>query len=75
MLEGHTQDVKYVDWLSEGRLVSCSYDDSLIVWQAEDDDFVCWQVLKGHTSIVWSFCTLPHMIFSVSEDKTIICWE
>ena len=63
MLEGHTQDVKYVEWISNEKLISCSYDNSIRMWEMEDDDFVCSQVLPGHASIVWCLAfQLPTLI-------------
>lgn len=35
-------------------LVSCSYDDTVKVWQEDNDDWVCTATLTGHTSTVWS---------------------
>ena len=35
-------------------LVSCSYDDTVKIWQEDNDDWVCTETLTGHTSTVWS---------------------
>ena len=47
VLEGHTEDVKNVQWLEgmPNSLVSCSYDNTLRIWEGEDDDYTCKQVL------------------------------
>ena len=63
VLEGHTQDVKYVDWITNEKVISCSYDNSIRIWEMEDDDFVCSQVLTEHASIVWCLAfDLPNLI-------------
>jgi WD40 repeat protein len=77
VLEGHTQDVKFVEWFpkEERKLLSASYDDTIRIWEGEDDDYICKQVLEGHQSIVWSVEIVEKSMFSVSEDCTVIQWE
>lgn len=68
VLQGHTQDVKSVQWLAGNRLVSCSYDDSIRVWAPEDstmmdggngdgggmvEEWLPAATLLGHRGIVW----------------------
>ncbi|KAA8518580.1 hypothetical protein F0562_016054 [Nyssa sinensis] len=61
VLQGHTQDVKMVQWHPLMHvLFSCSYDNTVKVW-AEDgdsDDWHCVQTLgesnDGHSSTVWA---------------------
>ena len=38
-LEGHLEDIKAVIWLSESTLASCSYDNTIRIWERNDDDF------------------------------------
>jgi WD40 repeat protein len=33
--------------------VSVSYDDTVKIWAADDDDWICTDTLTGHTSTVW----------------------
>lgn len=50
--QGHTQDVKAVAWHPDGdRLVSCSYDDALRVWEPDidGDDWHCAQTISRET--------------------------
>jgi WD40 repeat protein len=57
MLDGHSQDVKFVQWhpRQDNVLFSCSYDDTIKVWRgdSEGEDFTCIQTLTNHTSTVW----------------------
>jgi WD40 repeat protein len=49
VIEGHTQDVKCVRFVPQSQdLVSCSYDDTLKVWEQDDDTWHCTQTLKEH---------------------------
>ena len=51
MLDGHSQDVKFVLWhpRADNVLFSCSYDDSIKVWGCDegDDEFYCLHTLTG----------------------------
>lgn len=58
--QGHSQDVKYVEFHPlRCLLLSCGYDDSIKVWRPSSDvdlhsDWNLSQTLTGHTSTVWS---------------------
>ena len=57
-LVGHTGGVSCMTLLDDGRVVSGSYDKTLIVWAAGDDGaFAAAQTLSGHTSYVC--CVAP----------------
>jgi WD40 repeat protein len=79
MLEGHTQDVKFVKWhpTAAATLLSASYDDTIKVWKEDNDDWYCSDTLTGHTSTVWglSFDSQGNKFVSVSDDKSIIEWQ
>ena len=79
VLEGHSQDVKSIQWLDAfpNTLLSTSYDNSLRVWEGQDDDYVCKQILDAHNSIVWNAILEEggRMIYSVSEDTQAIKWQ
>lgn len=64
-----------VKWVpgSDYQLVSCSYDDSIKVWDYEDDEYFCKQTLAEHVSTVWciAFTHDGKYLISGSEDKTI----
>jgi len=66
MLDGHAQDVKFVQWHPryESVLFSASYDDTIKVWSCDEDDdeFFCVHTLTGHSNTVWGlsvFDTTP----------------
>jgi WD40 repeat protein len=59
-------------------LVSCSYDDTMKVWQDDDDDWVCTETIKGHQSTVWDATFEPtdgEFLVSCSDDHSIIMWR
>ena len=58
-------------------MISCSYDDTIKIWEEDDYDWTCKQSLEGHTSTVWgvAFSEDGNMIYSCSDDKTVIVWE
>eukprot|EP00945_MAST-04E_sp_MAST-4E-sp1_P004551 g4551.t1 len=77
VLMGHGQDVKSVIWHpSENRIVSCSYDDTIKVWDEDEDDWYCSHTLAGHKSTVWSvsFEAAGKRMVSGSDDCSCIVW-
>ncbi|OAY66106.1 Protein CIA1 [Ananas comosus] len=84
VLQGHSQDVKMVQWHPNlDILVSVSYDNSIKVW-AEDgdsDDWHCVRTLNesssGHSSTVWalSFNTTGDRMVTCSDDLTLKIWN
>jgi cytosolic iron-sulfur protein assembly protein CIAO1 len=77
VLHGHEQDVKFVTWHPTRELLfSASYDNSVRVWGAVDDDWECISVLSGHANTVWSLAFHPDgsLLASVSDDHSIIVW-
>uniref|UniRef100_A0A7S1KLZ9 Probable cytosolic iron-sulfur protein assembly protein CIAO1 homolog n=1 Tax=Percolomonas cosmopolitus TaxID=63605 RepID=A0A7S1KLZ9_9EUKA len=75
---GHTQDVKDVMWhRTEPILLSCSYDDTIRTWIERLDDWFCCNILRDHTSTVWSMCqnTDGSLMASVSDDLSLIIWQ
>ena len=75
-LVGHTNIVECMAKLDDGRVVSGSYDKTLIVWAAGDDGaFAAAQTLSGHTGDV--NCVAPldgGRLVSGSYDNTLIVW-
>jgi WD40 repeat protein len=63
--------------LDDGRLVSGSWDNTLIVWAAGDDGtFAAAQTLRGHTSGVYCVAQLnDRRLVSGSKDHTLKVWE
>jgi cytosolic iron-sulfur protein assembly protein CIAO1 len=72
------KDVKKVKWFPGSYCVlSAGYDDTIRIWEKEDDDWICVNVLNGHTSTVWDLDIHPEgkVIATVSDDQTIKLWE
>lgn len=79
MLEGHTQDVKFVQWhpIDETILFSCSYDDKIKIWKEDNDDWYCHADLSEHTSTVWALSISEDgsKVVSCSDDCSVVLWE
>ncbi|KAH8898281.1 hypothetical protein GQ53DRAFT_711479 [Thozetella sp. PMI_491] len=75
-LEGHSNTVRSVAWLTDGRrLASASYDNTIKIWDAATSEYIL--TLEGHNdavnSIAWS--TDSHRLVSASGDKTVKIWN
>jgi len=74
ILKGHTSAVHAVLQLSDGRLVSSSFDRLVKIWNLEKG--TCELSLKGHEGFVWGLLELKNgKLASSSEDKTIKIWN
>merc|ERR1711991_827301 len=52
-LEGHENEVKFVDWHLLGDLfASCGRDKTVWIWSVEDNEVDCAAILNGHTQDV-----------------------
>ena len=75
-LVGHTDGMSCMTLLDDGRVVSGSYDNTLIVWATGDDGaFAAAQTLTGHTD--WVHCVTQlddRRLVSGSWDNTLIVW-
>ena len=70
----HEDDVLDVITLSDGRLVSCSSDKTLRIWNIATGD--CEKVLTGHEDFVSGVISLPDgRLVSWSNDKTLRIWN
>ncbi|NXN16405.1 CIAO1 protein, partial [Indicator maculatus] len=58
-------------------LASASYDDTVKLYQEEEDDWVCCATLEGHESTVWSvaFDGSGERLASCSDDRTLRVWQ
>ena len=64
-----------VKWIpnTDYQIASASYDDTIKIWDNEDDDYHCIQTISDHTSTVWSIVASNdgRHLYSSSEDHTI----
>ena len=76
-LVGHTERVWCMTLVDDGRLVSGSMDNTLIVWATGDDGaFAAAQTLTGHTGSVRCVTQLDdRSLVSGSNDDTLKVWE
>ncbi|MBO9480372.1 hypothetical protein [Salinisphaera sp. G21_0] len=76
-LNGHTGWVTCVTILPDGRLVSCSYDGTIKVWDlSKPNGQQCVATLKEHTKEVLFVTPLPGgRLASCSLDETIKLWD
>lgn len=72
ILEGHSNAVSGIDFLPDGRIVSCSLDYSVRIW---DLSHKTSDVLLGSEDILWSVCIGPTgEIFAAGADRHIHGW-
>lgn len=73
-LQGHTDLVKALLYLGDGKLASASADKTVRIWDLTTRQ--CLFVMKGHTDIIWSLCKLDEKrIASASDDQTFKIWD
>merc|ERR1719238_1956160 len=74
-LEGHGRPVNGVAALSADRVLSCSEDKSVKVWNATTGS--CISTLTGHKDSVLRVgkCGPEHVFMSSSNDKTVKVWD
>lgn len=69
-LKNHSSSVNYISKLSDGRLISCSDDNSINIYKK--DSYELELSIKEHKSSVYSFSELKDgKIISCSQDKTM----
>jgi len=62
--------------MEDGRLVSGSYDDTIIIWNSVNTDQLFNRTLRGHTGAVYCLVGLnENRLASGSNDTTIIIWD
>lgn len=73
------------------ELASCSYDDTIRLWESDGEDWTCRDTLAAHTSTVWAIAfnragtqlgtvaglwrALTGSAVSAGDDKTLIVWQ
>ena len=73
-LMGHTRDVFCVIQLTDGRLVTGSWDTTIKIWDTISGS--CLNTLEGHTGRVYCVIQLTDgRLVSGSEDDTLRIWN
>lgn len=73
-LEGHTNLIRCLIELNDGRIASSSWDNSIKIWDLTTNKLVC--TLEGHSYYVWSIVQLKDgRLASCSGDNTIRIWD
>ena len=73
-LTGHTSAVYCVIKLNESKIASCSYDESIKIWDLSAEK--CTYTLNGHTNVVYCLLKLDdNTIASCSWDNSIKIWD
>lgn len=70
-LTGHEDEVNAVVWLDDGRLVSCSDDGTVRIW----NDWREQHVLSGHSAEVYTIRARGYLVASASFDCTVRLWD
>ncbi|CAD8118322.1 unnamed protein product [Paramecium sonneborni] len=82
ILQGHTDSIFTLDFFKkqENSFISGSRDDSIRIWQYQNQQihqWICKQILTGHKSSI--FCLIYNqqedLLISGSDDKTIKFWS
>lgn len=74
ILEGHSEPVKCITVLPDGRIVSGSWDKTIKIWDPNSGK--CTKTLKGHSEGIYSLVVLDNdKLVSASDDHTIRIWD
>jgi WD40 repeat protein len=74
VLKGHTSSIYSIIQLSDGTLVSASWDKTIRLWNIETSE--CTKIYTGHTDHVCCVIQLTNgTIASGSHDQTICIWN
>ena len=71
---GHKTTINSIIELDNDKLVTCSDENNLILWDRHDPDAI--YLIKGHTDIITSMCLIKGNKFATfSRDNTLKIWE
>jgi WD40 repeat protein len=75
VLEGHTREVTAIAFLSEGRILSASQDQTMRLWNVEDGKLSL--TFKGHKNWITSLAVSSDgkQAITTSDDLTIKVWD
>ena len=74
VLKGHKKTVNAIIELDNHKLVSCSDENNMILWNLNDPEAKYF--IEGHSSLVYNVANLGGNKFaSISKDKTLKIWE
>ena len=71
--KGHTARINHMIEELDGKLVSCSSDKTIRIWNNQKDSLPV--IIYGHTDSITSFVIHENKILSVSLDKTLRIWN
>ena len=72
----HNSQINSLCELTNNRLVSCSHDNTIKIWNITSNDLNLLSTLTNHTSYVYKVIPLTHNRFSSgSSDKTLKIWN
>ena len=82
-LRGHTNLVRCVIPFDSQRILSCSDDNTIKLWDlnqisssSANENDSCIRTFVGHTNSVWCLCLFDqHHFISGSSDKTVKLWH
>eukprot|EP01062_Namystynia_karyoxenos_P065912 TRINITY_DN59967_c0_g1_i1.p1 TRINITY_DN59967_c0_g1~~TRINITY_DN59967_c0_g1_i1.p1 ORF type:complete len:1140 (+),score=358.27 TRINITY_DN59967_c0_g1_i1:135-3554(+) len=74
-IQAHEGAVWSLRLLPEGRLVSCSSDGTIKVWEDPQGQAHCARVLRGHEGQVRHLTSHSCTLFSSGKDGTVVVWD
>ena len=69
-LEGHTESVQDCCWIDSRRLVSCSLDSTVRIWDVESQQMILG--ISEHSGPVTSCCVNGKLLTTTSHDGNLL---